>query len=494
MNHNKYILSLTTLALAFCMALPVGAGEEKREEKGLPFEAEYLPPDGWQNVQWQDPGHWKTIDMTQHGCKPNDETIDAAAKVREILAKNKQGNLLLYFPAGVFYLNSDLEIRRDNVRIAGAGHDKTTLLINTKSEDNGEVAFIGGETGKPVKVIGTHKRGDKSIQVASVEGLEKGDFVQLSNKDPKAWGIPEQSQIFRILSVSGGTLELDMKLGIDFSYYPSIRKLELVENVGIEKVHVRRVRAAKGEITANINFERAFNGFARDCESSKLVRGGVAANCSRNIVVERCFIHHAFGYGGGGQAYGILFNCGATNCRATNNKLWYLRHHIQLAIGANHCVISYNSCEPTCPGGFDCHIHGFFVHNSLFEGNTGSQLGSDSRGSSSGKYVAFYRNRFDTVYSTTKKGASHFLFAGNIARKEDHINTRKIQHVAQVENSWDENDSKPTETRLPPSLYLKEQPAFLEGLSWPVFGPGAKEGDQILPAKSRAKPSDQHSK
>lgn len=482
MNVIKTVLltSIFVIALTHHMAVA---------QSGKPGLADTLPPGGWQKVEWQNPGNWQRVDMTRHGCKPNEPGIDAAAKVRDVLAKAR-GNVILYFPPGKYYLNTDLEIRRSNVGIAGAGYKKTELIINTKAKQNGEVAFIGGKVGEPINVSGKPNRGDSVIRAASVAGLKRGNFVQIFNADgPQAWGYPQESQIVRILGIRGNHLKLDMKLGLDFDQKPQIRKIDMVKNVGIQDVHVRRVRAANKKETSNIHFKRAFNGFARDCMSSWLERGGVHANMSRNIIVERCLVHHAFDYGGGGQGYGILFNVGSTNCRATNNKLWTLRHHIQLSIGANHCVISYNSSEPKYKSGQDTHVHGFFVHNSLFEGNTGRELGSDQRGGRAGLHIAFFRNRFNTIRGTTKKkGAGYFLFAGNVSKRNSI--SPKLQNVVQIGNSW--NQDKPQETRLPPSLYLNRRPDFLEGVSWPVFGPGASgdRGDENkLPAARRAKPS-----
>jgi hypothetical protein len=459
-------------------------------QSGKTTVADTLPPGGWHNVEWQNPGNWQKIDMTRHGCEPNNPNIDAAARVRDVLAE-ASGNVFLYFPPGKYHLNTDLEIRRSNVGIVGAGYDKTELVIDTKANQNGEVAFMGGDVGEPINVSGKPDRGNNIITAASVTNLQAGDFVQIFNADgPQAWGFPQESQIVRILTKRGNDLKLDMKLGLDFDQKPQIRKINMVKNVGIQGVHVRRARAADAKETSNIHFKRAFNGFARDCMSSWLERGGVQAFMSRNIIVERCLIHHAFDYGGGGQGYGILFNVGSTNCRATNNKLWTLRHHIQLSIGANHCVISYNSSEPEYKAGQDTHIHGFFTHNNLFEGNTGRELGSDRRGGRAGLHIAFFRNRFDTIRGTSKeKGAGYFLFAGNVANKHS-IRSNLLHNVLQIGNSW--NKDQPKETELPPSLYLNKKPAFLKGLSWPVFGPGAagdRGQENKLPAARFPKPS-----
>lgn len=73
---------------------------------GIPRDR--LPPAGWADTQWVDPGGWKKVDVTQHGLRADDEKTDAAAKVREILAAHPQERIILFFPRGVYYFASSL--------------------------------------------------------------------------------------------------------------------------------------------------------------------------------------------------------------------------------------------------------------------------------------------------------------------------------------------------------------------------------------------------
>ena len=82
------VMRNATVYLAASMFFSTGltAGEDNP-----PLPAKYLPTGGWQNVQWQDPGGWHTIDVTRYGCLPGDPAIDAAASER--LQSNRKGTV-----------------------------------------------------------------------------------------------------------------------------------------------------------------------------------------------------------------------------------------------------------------------------------------------------------------------------------------------------------------------------------------------------------------
>lgn len=106
--------------------------------------------------------------------------------------------------------------------------------------------------------------------MADASSLTSGtDFVYLYNRDGgAAYGVYLEAQIFRVMSVSGNTVTLDMKLGLDFDKNPKIKELGMIWNVGVEKVKIYRNNPADDANTDNILFKNVYNGYAKDLESS----------------------------------------------------------------------------------------------------------------------------------------------------------------------------------------------------------------------------------
>lgn len=180
-------------------------------------------------------------------------------------------------------------------------------------------------------------------------------------------------------------------------------------------------------------------------------------------------------------------------------------------LGANHCVISYNSAEPDYNypyGGNDLNLHGYSSHNNLFEGNMGKDVASDGRADEGSKaymglYNTYFRNRLtgrmevvgpDMIGNFPPK---HYTLVGNVANDNTYINGGKVnddpvdtyQGANKVGGSiqWGALNSS---SGIPTSLYLATKPGFLGSKPWPLFGPevGSDWGMyNTLPAYNRLK-------
>ena len=218
-----------------------------------------LPPAGWQDIQWVDPGGWQVLNVTlaDHVGEdltilPNDASIDAAAGLKKII-ESTMGRRVLYFPAGTYFFASKLFIKTGDLIIRGVGLDKTEFRFTAVGNDAG-IEFTGPEQGDETAVSDLPKRGDNTF---SVEGdvCDEGDFLLLFNKgsDDTPAGYVDwrpfaedvfytQCQIVRVLASEAQgqsqKLTVDMKLGLDFDNHPRFRKLTMLQNVGVEGVKV----------------------------------------------------------------------------------------------------------------------------------------------------------------------------------------------------------------------------------------------------------------
>jgi len=62
----------------------------------------HIPPDGWENITWNDPGGWSTLNVNDYALPANRSDLNATTKI-ENLIRSTSGNRILYFPRGIYY-------------------------------------------------------------------------------------------------------------------------------------------------------------------------------------------------------------------------------------------------------------------------------------------------------------------------------------------------------------------------------------------------------
>lgn len=509
---------------ALCMGLALSATAPVRAQisdyKSLSALRDRFPPDGFINTQIFSTTGWNTLDVTnaaQVGAGnvilPNTPATDAATKIEAILASTS-GNRILSFPAGVYYFGTHLSITQSNVFIQGAGLTNTEFRITAPDNLNAEIEFTGGGlSATEIDVTGAPQRGATTITVGDASTLAVGDTIHLYDKAlGPTNGFYHYGQMAEITAKSGNVLTLSPSVSLTYAAAgdPKVKEVNVIQNVGIRGVHVSRTNQPTSDFTNNIEFVYANNAFAREVESSNLGRGGIVAYFSIDAVIISSFVHDAFAYGGGGQAYGILLTNNTTRSRVTDNKVWNMRHHIILQRGANNSVVSLNSAEPPyngVPG--DLSIHGFTVHNTLFEQNMGRTLEQDERSDVNaeqyqGLYNTAYRNNL-SAYASSNIQIAGPNTTGNFPNQSATVlgNITAAMTVAssavdpwvganRVNGTVAMGDA-PGGWWWPASLYTETAPSYFGTKAWPIFGPGVGTNSNFgapntLPAYDRAKP------
>jgi hypothetical protein len=349
-------------------------------------------------------------------------------------------------------------------------------------------------------------RGDTTVQYSG-SGLAVGDVVQIyDNAKGNGFGFKNYTQMAVVVSTSGSSLTLDMPLGVPFTGDPKIRRVSMLRNVGVERLSIVRSQAASDAGARNLTLNYVRDGFVQDVESVNLERDGIGLYTTLDTLVRSSRAHDAFDYGVGGQAYGIHVSGGTTRCNIVDNKVWNMRHHIIVDTGSNHCVIAYNSTEPSynVETG-DLSHHGFSPHNNLWEGNMGLYLKWDARSETGaseyqGLYNVAYRNRLLGTSNQVLLEAPYY--SGNFQNTSPSIIgnvTTAINVAASVIDPfvganringtivWGAASSAWV---YPPSLYTSTKPSFLGSKPWPLFGPsvGSDFGaTNTLPAYDRSR-------
>ena len=274
------------------------------------------------------------------------------------------------------------------------------------SSQNVQITFSGEVSGSPISVVGSPAPGDNIIIVSDASTLNVGDIIQLYAEYPPlenrglAWGDCRiYGQFLKIIDKNGETLMLDMKIGLpyDSSYKPKVQKYNMLSNIGFEKIKIIRDNQTDDEKKSNVYFRYVYNSFISDNEMKYAPRNHIGINNSKDIVVERNYLHDTFITNAGGSGYGVLV-IASTGCRITDNKTANLRHHIILHTGANHNVVSYNSLEPSYYSYNDLSLHAVYPYMNLIEGNTFYEGYADNSKEStgveesSGPYNTWFRN------------------------------------------------------------------------------------------------------
>lgn len=407
---------------------------------------------------------------------------------------------VLYFPEGIYQINTMVVIPTNNLVIKGDGAGKTVFnwvgrqqycfnVIGVDTLDTGGVPVSGMEQ-------------DRFFQMPELSfDFQAGDWAVLTRNDPgQGCDSTFVRQFVRIDSFINGTAYFNDPLRIRYDATEDgarVHKLLPLMNVGLEDFSIDASGNAPGErigsMHSNIAFQFAANCWARGIESYKPAFQHIIVDKASNIEIFGCYFHdsHAFI---GGRGYGVNLQNGAAECRVENNIFATLRHAIVVQRGANGNAIAYNYCTDSKDGNGedDLILHGGYAFRNLVEGNSVEHLHFDLRQCNNGPYNLVFRNR---VRKKNIQAGSWPLSAGKQICVVGNESEQCIALIGSSHDTWDnleygtlcccghgfDDDDDPIGQSI---LYPGGAPSYLSTTSWPVFGPG-KSYDASLPAEKR---------
>lgn len=313
-----------------------------------------------------------TIDMHERGVM-GDGTTPNDTILQSVFADLSDDGAILIFPAGDFLFNQTIDVP-DNTLIKGHGADATTFTIDLGGSGH-SIRIQGSGSKSLTSSISAFASKDSSFVIAAQPaGFVAGDWVQIIQDDydlvTSDWAEHTVGQIVRINAINGNRILLESPLRMDYDpdRLPYIQRIEPAKNVGIGCLKIHRLDNTAPEQSSNVYFARAVNCWVSNIESENCTFSHVKANQSSNLSISGSYFHHAFGYGGGGRAYGVMLQSTSNECLVEDNIFRHLRHSMILQSGANGNVFAYNySLDPywsTIPNDAagDLVIHGNYTY------------------------------------------------------------------------------------------------------------------------------------
>lgn len=361
------------------------------------------------STAWENAGLAEPFDIPEYevnildfGADNTGTTSNNAAYSSAISSLNGATGTV-YFPEGEYLFESGISVPSNTVL---KGESVETVLKFDLGGNGDAIRVTGTLHSQEYALTTAAAKGSYSIEVSDGTAFEVGQLVRLGLDDEdimySSWAYGTLGQVNEIIGINGNVLELADPLNRAYPLVrsPYVRRIEPVRNVGISCFKIIRADATAGQ-TDNIHFRNTFNCFVRNIESFNCNFGHLTVQSSAHIQIENSYFHHAHAYGGGGQAYGVVFQEAASFNMAQNNSFEHLRHSMLLQSGANGNVYGYNySIDPYWVSGFlpsnsagDAVLHGNHTYLNLFEGNVVQNIVVDASHGDNGPHNTFFRNR-----------------------------------------------------------------------------------------------------
>ena len=447
------------------------------------------------------------LNVKDYGAKGDGVTNDQPAVLEAISAlKGKLG--YIYFPEGKYLLRNSIALS-DSVVLRGEGAKVTELLFDLEQKNKNCIVIDKPQQSEAVSLDGGYLKGSIKLFSDSANFFKEGDYALIFQENgewddkPINWAKQAVGQIVQIKEVISDTLVLETPLRISYEkeLLPGIKRIIPVVNAGVSCLKIKRLDKPETGGGANIFLRYASNCFVRGVESDISASSHIDIFSSNRILVDGCYIHHAFDYDGASKhGYGITLNNQTGECLITNNIFEHLRHAMLVKTGANGNVFSYNysidvtrSEWPNNYGG-DISLHGHYAYANLFEGNIVQNMITDHYWGPSGPLNTFLRNRGElygiimTAGDPTTSDQQNFV--GNEITNDfflyGHYMLTGTDHFEFGNNLLGTIIPEGTSSLTDTSYYLTESPDFWDILDdWPSLGIPNELGEGSIPAKQR---------
>lgn len=444
----------------------------------------YKAISGWEDVKFDDSGVWDTVDVTTQGIEPNKDTNWGPAIQTMIMGGS--GKTIYKFPAGVYKINTSIQIGKSDFQILGEGKETKFLLPGGTQKPRINIA---GKKISNLTLQSPIERGDEKITLKSVSGVSVGDYLFIAQANgERAWDLDDQ--MVKVLAIDGNTLAIDMKMGLPFKVDARVEKCLMYKNIKLSNFYIERTTAPSDKC-GRLTLAYIFNAEISNIESKNTLISHFTINNSRNVLFFNNDVYGNYGKDHtGGYQYGVTINR-STRVNIIYNRFSNLRHHVALQFGTDHSVIAYNRTTKYNHYADYGQHNSKGCHNNLFEGNFGEQLYDDLNQKAWGTpYVVWFRNHAIEKIGSEYPGQNHMTIIGNelradasgLKKGEPNLYNFSGANIVSInkENGkgvmiWGDLDDS---TTIPNSLFLTEKPDYLP--RWPLYGPGVAEFDTAI--------------
>lgn len=432
-------------------------------------------------------------DVTKFGARGDGRADDTAAVQKAIDEIDAPGAVFL--PEGTYLLTTTLRLR-SGVVLRGAGRDRTHLRIECAKPESVGIDLAGRQSGEAVPLGADVEAGTIALVVEQPHELRANQYVALvCDNDPQRlytrpewntdWGRDAVGQVLRIEAARGEMVTFDRPIRLSYckDFNPRLLPLEMIEHAGVEDLHLRRSDDSGCYV---IHMFAAAECWVSRCHSEWCKRAHVFIDRSRGVVVRDSVMHHAYGYGGGLEGYGVVTGRWATDCLVENNVFDHLRHAMMTKEGANGNVFGYNASY-RCVHHCDISQHGHYSYMNLFEGNVTQCLVYADYWGPTGPFSTSFRNRVEnagldvsSVAITVRDQSHQANVVGNTLLRSG------IEVAEDSRDAWIEGnlfltampsgrgaltpESEAPAGKLPASFYLDGPPRFWGESPWPGIG------------------------
>ncbi len=485
-NHGRNFLVLLLMAVA--VQLPVIA---VRADPGAVNEI--IPPD--RKVDWS-PGVQGGIpevpiieNVADYGAVPNDGIDDRTAIQNAIDDAYSAGGGAVFLPAGTYDIKSRTAtdgalVVKSGVVLRGEGADRTRIQFNLSiyMDDVAGFKVLAYNYSDFTPVTGGYAKGSATLTVSDPSLFSAGDYAEIemendsriSNED---WALNAVGEVVKIVGVNGNDLSLEKPLNNDYvaSRAPQIRRMAVVHDAGIERMYVTRLDSGPGQL---IFFYNVANVWVREVESNKVLNSHVYVHAAYQCEVRDSYFHDAWGFGSGGEGYGVNLVKHVTNCLVENNIFRYLRHPLVVQVGASGNVFAYNYSTDRQSTLTDVSVHGHFPSYNLFEGNIVQEIDSSDYWGANGPGNTFFRTCVQDEGIELMNDSDDQNVVGNVLGDaspniitEDATIQGTLKH-GNYELGAVQWDPAINDHLIPDSYYLAQSPAFYayQSMAWPSTG------------------------
>ncbi len=428
--------------------------------------------------------------VADYGATPDDGVDDRPAIQNAIDDAASAGGGAVFLPAGAYDITSRTQsdgalYLPSGVALRGEGSDRTTLQFDLSAFTDGDVAGIkvlAWDYGAFTSVTGGYSKGATSLTVSDASSFSAGDYAEIeeendANISNEDWALNSLGEMVKIIGVSGSqlTLEKPLNYGYDANRNPQIRRVGVIRNAGVERLHLKRLDSGGGQMILLYNVA---NVWVREVESEYILNSHVLGIAAYQCEIRDSYFHHAWGYGTGGQGYGVNLERHSTDCLVENNIFRYLRHPLITQVGASGNVFSYNYSTDRQSSLTDVSIHGHWPSYNLFEGDIVQEVNDSDYWGASGPGNTFFRMCVQAEGIQLMNNSDNQNVVGNVLGEaapniitEDSTIQGTLIHGNYEKGgvTWDPTISDHT---LPDSYYLAQTPDFYEyqTMAWPSTG------------------------